>query len=38
VSAEIKEEMAKRTDWGGLLGNAPATEHIGPVQIRAPAF
>jgi NodT family efflux transporter outer membrane factor (OMF) lipoprotein len=38
VSAEIKEEMARRTDWGGLLGNAPTTEQIGPVQIRAPAF
>jgi hypothetical protein len=30
--------MAERTNWGGLLQTAPASEDVGPVQIRAPAF
>jgi NodT family efflux transporter outer membrane factor (OMF) lipoprotein len=38
VRADIKETMAKRTNWGGLLQAPPASEQVGPVTIQAPAF
>jgi NodT family efflux transporter outer membrane factor (OMF) lipoprotein len=38
VRADIRETMAERTNWGGLLQAEPVSEDVGPVAIPVPAF
>jgi NodT family efflux transporter outer membrane factor (OMF) lipoprotein len=38
VPAEIKETMAKRTNWGGLLQEEPSATNAAASPIPAPAF